>query len=534
MRRWWIWLVGAVGLLVVATVVVSLFIDEPLRRYVERQMNARLQGYTVRIGALDSHPLGFSVDLEDVVIVQDAHPDPPVVRIPALSAGMQWRALLSDRVVADVQVERPAVHVNLTQLRHEARDELPVKERGWQEALQAVLPLQINELRVIDGEFTYIDADTRRPLRLSQLRARGANIRNIKSAVGAYPSELEVNAVLDGVGRIALNGQADFLAVPHAAVRAELALEQVELAQFQAVASRHNVALKRGVLSAAGTIEYAPSVKILHLRQATIARLQADYIHTAQTAVVEKQRVQQVKEAAQQVSNAPGILLRADQLSLLKSSVGFVNRAARPEYRLFLENAEVHVQNFSNQLTEGTAAAKVTGQFMGSGQTVVGASFRPETNGPDFALAASIENTQMPALNPLLRAYGKVDVVGGFFSVYTEMRVRNRAVQGYVKPLIRALDVYDARQDQEKNLFQKLYEAAAGGVSALLENFPRDEVATKADIAGPLENPRASTWQVLVTLIQNAFFKAVLPGFEREIGRAESGPQPRSERRGAP
>jgi hypothetical protein len=58
-----------------------------------------------------------------------------------------------------------------------------------------------------------------------------------------------------------------------------------------------------------------------------------------------------------------------------------VNRAARPEYRLFLDDAEVHVQNFSNQLTEGTAAAKVTGQFMGSGQTVVGASFRPEPNG---------------------------------------------------------------------------------------------------------------------------------------------------------
>jgi hypothetical protein len=151
MRPWGSWLVGAVGLLVVAAVVVSFLIDAPLRRSVERQMNARLQGYTVGIGALDFHPLGFSVDLEDVVIVQDAHPDPPVVRAPALSASVQWRALLPGRVVADAKVERPAVHVNLTQLRHEARDELPGKERGWQEALQAVLPLQIDELRVIDG-----------------------------------------------------------------------------------------------------------------------------------------------------------------------------------------------------------------------------------------------------------------------------------------------------------------------------------------------------------------------------------------------
>ena len=520
MRRWWIWLVGAVGLLLVAAVIGSLFIDEPLRRYVEQQMNAQLQGYTVHIGALDVHPFSFSADLKEVIIRQDAHPDPPIIHVPELRTSVQWRALLRGRVVADVQIERPAVHLTLTQVRHEGRDEVPVQERGWQEAVQAVLPLQINELRVVDAEVTYIDADTRRPLRLTQLNVHAGNIRNVKSQVGVYPSDFQADAVLDGAGRLSLNGQADFLAAPHAAVNAELTLDQVELAQFQAVASRHNIALRRGILSATGTIEYTPSIKIVHLRQATIDRLQADYIHTAQTAVVEKRRVQKIKQVAQEVSNAPGILLRADQLHLVRGTLGFVNRATRPEYRLFLDNAEVHLQNFSNQLTEGTAVVKVTGRFMGSGRTVVGMNFRPETKGPDFALAASIEDTDMRALNPLLRAYGKVDVVQGFFSVYTEMRVRNRAVRGYVKPLLRELDVYDAKQDQEKNIFQKLYEAVVGGVSDLLENTPRDEVATKADMAGPLEDPQASTWQALVNLIQNAFFRAILPGFERELGRA--------------
>jgi pentatricopeptide repeat protein len=206
--------------------------------------------------------------------------------------------------------------------------------------------------------------------------------------------------------------------------------------------------------------------------------------------------------------------------TLSGGTLGFVNRATRPEYRLFLDNSEVHLQNFSNQLTEGLAVAKVTGRFMGSGRAVVGANFRPETKGPDFALAASIENTDMRTLNTLLRAYGKLDVVQGFFSVYTEMRVRNRTVRGYVKPLPRELDVYDSKQDQEKNIFQKLYEAVVGGVSDLLENTPREEVATKVDMAGPLEDPQDSTWQALVNLIQNAFFRAILPGFERELGRA--------------
>jgi Domain of Unknown Function (DUF748) len=249
-------------------------------------------------------------------------------------------------------------------------------------------------------------------------------------------------------------------------------------------------------------------------------RVQADYIHTAQTAVVEKRRVQKIKQVAQEVSNALGILLQADQLRIVRGTLGFVNRATRPEYRLFLDNAEAHLQNFSNQLTEGTAVAKVTGYFMVSGRTVVGASFRLETKGPDFALAASIEDTDIRALNPLPRAYGKFDVAQGFISVCTEMRVKNCAVQGYVKPLLRELDVYDRQQDKEKNLFQKFYEAMVGGVSDLLENTPRDEGATKVDMAGPLKDPQASAWQALVNLIQNAFVRVILPGFECEPGRA--------------
>jgi hypothetical protein len=91
------------------------------------------------------------------LVVQDGHQDPPVVYVPEFSASEQWRALLARRVVSDVRIERPTVHLNLMQVRHEARDEAPVQERGWQEALQAVYPIRINELWVVDGEFTYID-----------------------------------------------------------------------------------------------------------------------------------------------------------------------------------------------------------------------------------------------------------------------------------------------------------------------------------------------------------------------------------------
>lgn len=516
-RTWWIWLIGAVAGLITITIALGVFVDEPLRRYVERQLNMHLKGYTVRVGKLDLHPLRFSVELFDVAIVQDANPDPAIVHVPRLSSGVQWRALLSARVVSDVLVERPQIHINLKQIRQEAADDVPLKDRGWQEAVQAVTPVKVNLLQVVEAEVTYIDQEPLEALRLGQVNLRAENIRNIRSEVGEFPSPVQLQGVVFGTGNLWLDGHADFLATPHVAVKAQLGLENVPLGYVKPIASRYNIILKSGTLSGAGAIEYTPSRKVAHLQQATVHGLRIDYIHSAQTAEVEQERGKQVRQAAQQVSNAPGLLLRADEVSIMKSQLGFINEAAKPHYRLFLTDLDVHLTNFSNHLSEGTMVAKVTGKFMGSGQTLVGATFRPETDGPDFAIAASIENTDMQAMNQLLRAHGNFDVVRGFFSVYTELRVKNGAVRGYVKPLFKEMDVYDAHQDREKNLFQKIYEGLVGGVSQLLENRPREEVATKANIAGHLENPQASTWQVLVNLIQNAFFQAILPGFEREL-----------------
>mgnify|MGYP001579402492 CR=1 FL=1 len=155
---------------------------------------------------------------------------------------------------------------------------------------------------------------------------------------------------------------------------------------------------------------------------------------------------------------------------------------------------------------------------MGSGLLLAEATFRPEVKGPDFSLALHIENTDMQTMNDLFRAYGNFDVVRGLFSFYSELTVKHGRVTGYVKPLFQDMQVYDKRQDAEKHVFQKLYEGLVGGVAALLENAPRQEVATKTTVSGRIENPQASTWEVLWRLIRNAFFKAILPGFEKEVG----------------
>ena len=512
--RWTVAIVGAVfGL----AILLSFLVDEPLRRSVEAQMNARLTGYTVSLGKLRFHPIGLSLTLYDLVLIQQANPEPPLGRIPRLQASVHWSALLSGKLVADFLVHRPALHVDIAHLRAEVSDPEPLEKRGWQDALQAIYPLKINRFRILDGEATYIDDGPFKPLELSRINLVADNIRNIRSRERDYPSPVRLEAVAFKTGTITIDGHADFLAEPHVGIKANVALDQIDLDYFKPVTSRYDVVVNKGVLSAAGLVEYAPSIKVVDLERATIRGVQIEYTHTPAKKGAVQAATAKTAEAARRVSNEPALLLRAKEMKVVESVVGFVNRAANPPYRVFLTNANLTLQNFSNQLADGTMVAKLTGRFMGGGDGVVSATFRPEKNGPNFDLSLRLENTDLRTLNDVLRAYGKFDVAGGTFSLYSELKVKDGSIEGYVKPLFSNLDVYNREQDKDKSLGRKLYEKVVEGVSKVLKNNPRKEVATVATIAGPVDDAKANTIEVIAKLIQNAFFKAILPGFDQQV-----------------
>src|SRR5215831_17759611 len=164
------WPIIALLVIVVAVYSAAYLLDEPLRRYVEREVNHRLTGYTVTIPKLSLHPHTVSFDLLGVTIVQDANPRVPVADIQRLNTTIHWRALLHRRVVADVTFARPRLHIDLPELRAEAKSKVPLKDKGWQQALEAVaLDLEVNRLQIIDGAVTYIDQGPFKPLELSHI-----------------------------------------------------------------------------------------------------------------------------------------------------------------------------------------------------------------------------------------------------------------------------------------------------------------------------------------------------------------------------
>lgn len=121
------WVIGIPVTLALVLFVGSFLFDEPLRSTMERNINRDLKGYSVRLPKLHLQLLNLSLTLKEMTVVQQAHPEPPVVSIPVLKASIHWREIFSGKLVAEFKLDRPKLNINLQQLRSEAADKSSLK-----------------------------------------------------------------------------------------------------------------------------------------------------------------------------------------------------------------------------------------------------------------------------------------------------------------------------------------------------------------------------------------------------------------------
>ena len=408
--RWLRWTSVILGVLVIAVLFAASVMDEPIRGYIERNANAQLEGYQLRIGKLDLHPLNLSLDLVDVALIQAAQPDPPMVVIPTWHASLQWSQFLRGQVVSDHALERPAIHFTRIQAKEEAKDP---KKKDWQDTIQEVYPVTINKLTIHDGEVTYFDHPKAKPLHLSQLDVEAGNITNRESD-RTYPSDVRLETQVFKQGHLKADGGVNFLMKPMLGLNANVTIENMPLRDLVALTGRYNIQLTDGTLAAQGRLEYSNATKTADIKDFLVDKIKADYIYRAHRRDAQKR--EQVVKTAREAHDDPTITVTVAHGKVLHSELGFVNASARPEYRVFMTDLNTDLDHFSTNLRElsgGDAAVKLTGRFMGTGHTVVAGTFRPEQPDPDFDLGVQIVKTDLKSLNRVLKTYADMDLAKG-------------------------------------------------------------------------------------------------------------------------
>src|SRR5262249_41050061 len=189
----------------------------------------------------------------------------------------------------------------------------------------------------------------------SQLTLVAEHTRNVPSSERIYPSEIHGDAVIFDSGLLRIDGHADFLAEPYAGVDVDIALDRIDISHLKPVLSRKNVWITNGALSAKGHVEYGPQTQIVKLEQVDLSGVKLDYVHDPRTAAEEKERVAKVEQAASELRHKTEMVFRVDHLHIAKSNIGFVDRAAKPEYRVFFTDGDLEMRNLSNQDRDGPA-----------------------------------------------------------------------------------------------------------------------------------------------------------------------------------
>ncbi|MEP7265238.1 MAG: DUF748 domain-containing protein, partial [Bacteroidota bacterium] len=136
-----------------------------------------------------------------------------------------------------------------------------------------------------------------------------------------------------------------------------------------------------------------------------------------------------------------------------------------------------------------------------------------------FDMNASLKETYLPDLNEFFKAYARIDVNKGTFGLYTEIAAEKGRFTGYVKPVIKDLDVL-GEEDRKDNLLQKMWEGLAGTVGVIFRNQKEDQVATKIPLNGTFKKTDTDTWYAIIDLLRNAFIAALQPSIDGQINLA--------------
>jgi hypothetical protein len=511
------WLGGVFATLAAALFIASFFLDDIVRARTQAAMNQKLKGYHVALAHAHLQLLDGVLTLNGLKVMQQEHPRPAVADIATMRFTIQVKELFSRRVVADVLLSRPKIHIDQTQLVAEKKSSVPLRQKGWQDALEAAYPFKINRFTIYDGDVVYIQDQVNPPLHLANLNFTADNIRNIHAPENDYPSRFHANLVIFETGRATIDGHANFLEEPFPGARAKYTITNVPLSAFDPEIRQINLDVSGGRLSSDGLLEYSPKITRVEVDGATIDGVNVGYVHTPATQQAEAKRVKETGKEIEKQNNRPAVEISVHDLNIIHSNFAYTDKTTNPNYKLFINDTDLTIKNLSNHQTQGPAELTLRGKFMGSGDTSVAGDFLASQQGPTINMKVAMQNADLTSMNDLLRAFGRFDVAAGQLSVYSQIAIKDGNIDGYVKPMFANLKVYDYQKDKDTSVLHQAKELAIGGASHLFKNHSTEKVAADVDLKGKLTSPDVSTWQALAQVLRNAFIEAIIPGFDRAV-----------------
>lgn len=238
----------------------------------------------------------------------------------------------------------------------------------------------------------------------------------------------------------------------------------------------------------------------------------------------EEEENKQTGEGGQWIAIADELFpLLIDQIEIHNGQLHFQNFDMEPPVDIYLNAVEGIARNISNSqaLTDSPIAhVEITALAMNASELAVTAAVDSSQEEPTFDLNFQLLGLPMLNLDAFIKAYAPFDIEAGTLDIVTELAAREGMLEGYVKPIIYNLEVFKWSEDIEKdndNPFRALWEGLVGAIAELLENQPRDQLATNIPLEGDISNPDTSVMTTVINILRNAFVEAFQATLDNSI-----------------
>jgi hypothetical protein len=196
----------ALGAVLLLVVIFRLVLD-PLAAWGTRRALAGIEGFEGTFSKVHVSVLPPAYVIHDFKIIESPKGrwDEPLLYVERARAGVHWRKLLHGQVVSHVLVEHPKL---VAVRRHEEKAK---KAASLSEQLEAMAPLKLDRLEVLDGEVLIAEGKGKRASKmwLNSMDVTAVNLATRKAMMEGEPASLRVRGKVQRTGQLSVDATMD-------------------------------------------------------------------------------------------------------------------------------------------------------------------------------------------------------------------------------------------------------------------------------------------------------------------------------------
>lgn len=216
-----------------------------------------------------------------------------------------------------------------------------------------------------------------------------------------------------------------------------------------------------------------------------------------------------------------------NEIRVVDGQLSFRNFDAEPPVHVYANAINASLYNLTNSANEEqgrVATFEGEAKFFNQAPIQANAHFDPFTDWENFDVNLRMTGLDLTKLNDFSNAYGNFDFAGGTGDLVVEVEARDSQLSGYIKPLLRNVEVFNFEQDvknEDKGFFRGIWEAVVGGSENILKNQSKDQFATRVELSGSTNNTDISPFQAFIAILRNGFIEAFSTRFESSLNEDE-------------